>query len=144
MKFIIKTQVRQPLEKVKNGFNESLFLKLSPPFPKVELTQFDGSDVGDIVSLKLNFLLFKQSWVSKITDSKETENEYYFIDEGVVLPTGFKYWRHKHILKSIDGQTEIIDEVEYKSNNSILTLLLKPILLSQFFYRKPIYKRIFG
>lgn len=144
MKFILRTNVAQSLENVKEGFNEDLFSELSPPFPKVKIKQFDGSKKGDIVSLELNFLLFRQNWTSKIVDEGSSDMAYFFIDEGIILPFGLKFWRHKHTLKSLNEQTQIIDEVEFRSWNGLASLLLFPILLSQFFYRKPIYKRIFG
>lgn len=144
MKFILRTNVAQSLENVKEGFNEDLFSELSPPFPKVKIKQFDGSKKGDIVSLELNFLLFRQNWTSKIVDEGSSDMAYFFIDEGTILPFGLKFWRHKHTLKSLNAQTQIIDEVEFRSWNVLASLLLFPILLSQFFYRKPIYKRIFG
>lgn len=144
MKFILRTNVAQSLENVKEGFNEDLFSELSPPFPKVKIKQFDGSKKGDIVSLELNFFLFRQNWTSKIVDEGSSDMAYFFIDEGIILPFGLKFWRHKHTLKSLNEQTQIIDEVEFRSWNGLASLLLFPILLSQFFYRKPIYKRIFG
>lgn len=144
MKFILRTNVAQSLENVKEGFNEDLFSELSPPFPKVKIKQFDGSKKGDIVSLELNFMLFRQNWTSRIVDEGGSDMAYFFIDEGIILPFGLKFWRHKHTLKSLNAQTQIIDEVEFRSWNGLSSLLLFPILLSQFFYRKPIYKRIFG
>lgn len=144
MKFILRTNVAQSLEKVKEGFNEDLFFQLAPPFPKVSIKQFDGSKKGDIVSLELNFILFRQNWTSEIVDEGSSDTSYFFIDEGTILPLGLKFWRHRHTLQSIDRKTQIIDEVEFRSWNVLASLLLFPILLSQFFYRKPIYKRIFG
>ncbi|NVK86192.1 MAG: hypothetical protein HWE21_17835 [Cytophagia bacterium] len=144
MKFTLRTNVAQSLENVKEGFNEDLFSQLAPPFPKVNIKQFDGSKKGDIVSLELNFIIFRQNWTSKIVDEGSSDTEYFFIDEGTILPFGITFWRHKHTLQSINEKTQIIDEVEFRSWNGLASLLLFPILLSQFFYRKPIYKRIFG
>jgi ligand-binding SRPBCC domain-containing protein len=143
MKINIETQVQQDYLKVKEGFNETLFTKLSPPFPPVKLLRFDGSKKGDFVSLELNFLFFKQKWTSEITEDKTTEQEFYFIDEGVELPFFLKEWQHKHrIINSGEGCI-IRDEITYKSGFSLLTLLLYPALYIQFLYRKPIYKKLF-
>jgi ligand-binding SRPBCC domain-containing protein len=143
MKINIETQVQQDYLKVKEGFNETLFTKLSPPFPPVKLLRFDGSKKGDFVSLELNFLFFKQKWISEITEDKTTEQEFYFIDEGVELPFFLKEWQHKHrIINSGEGCI-IRDEITYKSGFSLLTLLLYPALYIQFLYRKPIYKKLF-
>lgn len=143
MKLTISTFVEQDYLSVKEGFKESLFVKLSPPFPPVKLLRFDGSAAGDLVSLELNFILFKQKWVSEIREDKLTDQEFYFIDEGVELPFFLKKWTHKHrILKNGTG-AEIRDEIEYQGPFFLLTWLLYPAMLLQFAYRKPIYKKIF-
>lgn len=143
MEIIIKTHVEQDFLSVKEGFNETLFKKLSPPFPPVKLLRFDGSKKGDLVSLELNFIFFRQKWVSKIIEDKTTKEEFYFIDQGVELPFFLKYWKHKHrILK--EGENSIIqDEISFKAPFILLTWLLYPAMLLQFGYRIPIYKKIF-
>jgi ligand-binding SRPBCC domain-containing protein len=143
MKITIKTQVEQDYLSVKEGFNESLFTKLSPPFPPVKLVRFDGSEKGDLVSLELNFIFFRQKWVSEITEDKTTPEEFYFIDQGIELPFFLKFWRHKHrVIK--EGEKSIIqDEISFKAPFFLLTLLLYPAMLLQFGYRIPIYKKIF-
>lgn len=132
------------MEKVINGFDETLFKELSPPFPKVRVKQFDGSKEGDIVSIELDFLVAKQAWISRISESHSSQKEFYFIDEGVKLPFPLKYWHHKHLITDQGNERVITDEVTYKSMNLIIDLLLYPLLQVQFIYRKPIYKRIFG
>jgi ligand-binding SRPBCC domain-containing protein len=144
MKLIIETEVYQDFMKVKEGFTESLFLKLNPPFPPVKLIRFDGSETGNLVSLELNFLLFRQKWTSEITDHQLTENEFFFVDEGVELPFFLKSWRHKHRLIKSGNHCLIRDEIEYEGPNSVITKLLFPLLKGQFLYRKPIYKKVFG
>tara|TARA_R110002020_G_scaffold353796_5_gene566641 strand:+ start:506 stop:940 length:435 start_codon:yes stop_codon:yes gene_type:complete len=144
MKIILSTKVNQDYIAVKNGFDETLFSKLNPPFPPVKLLRFDGSEKGDLVSLELNLLLFKQEWTSQITKNHTDEKEYYFVDEGVSLPFFLKRWEHKHrIIK--DGSHSIIrDEIEFEGSFGLLTLVLYPALYAQFAFRKPIYKKIFA
>jgi len=144
MKLIIETQVEQEYLQVKKGFDESLFTKLSPPFPPVKLLRFDGSSKGDLVSLELNFIFFKQKWTSEIIEDQTNEKEFYFVDKGTELPFFLKNWTHKHrIIKK--GKNSIIrDEIDYQSPFLLLTWLLYPAMLLQFAYRKPIYKRIFS
>jgi len=143
MKITIKTCVEQDFLSVKEGFNESLFTKLSPPFPPVKLIRFDGSEKGDLVSLELNFIFFRQNWVSEIIEDKTTDQEFYFIDQGVQLPFFLKFWRHKHrIIKSGDNSI-IKDEISFKAPFFLLTLFLYPAMLLQFGFRIPIYKKIF-
>lgn len=143
MKITLSTTVKQDYLSVKKGFNESLFKRLSPPFPPVKLLRFDGSSKGDIVSLELNFLIFKQKWTSEITDDHTDEREFYFIDEGIQLPFFLGKWKHKHRIIDHEDGTLIRDEIEYQGPNALMSVLLYPALYLQFLYRKPIYKKIF-
>lgn len=143
MKLTIETPVEQGYLDVKKGFDESLFKRLSPPFPPVKLLRFDGSEKGNLVSLELNFLLFKQKWTSEITEDKTTDLEFYFIDEGTELPFFLKKWKHKHRVISTGIGSIIRDEITYEAPFGLMTWLLYPALWLQFAYRKPIYKKIF-
>lgn len=144
MRLKIKTQVAQDLNDVLTGFDERLFLKLAPPFPPVKLLRFDGSRKGDTVTLELNFFFFKQQWTSYIVDHKDTTATYQFIDQGVKLPFFLKKWRHTHILERNEQGTCIIDNISYAAPYRWLTPLLYPVLFLQFWYRKPIYRKVFG
>lgn len=144
MNITIETTVAQDYLQVKEGFDETLFTKLSPPFPPVKLLRFDGSKTGDLVTLELNFIFFKQKWTSEITDDQTDDQEFYFIDEGTTLPFFLKKWKHKHrIIKTKNGSI-IRDEISYEGPFGLMTLMLYPALYLQFLYRKPIYKKIFG
>lgn len=143
MKITIETWVSAPLHQVADGFNESLFKKLSPPFPPVKLLQFDGSKTGDLVSLELNFIFFKQKWTSEITEDGLSETEFFFVDEGVELPFFLKKWKHRHRIIRQESGSLIRDEISYAGPNGLLTLVLFPALYLQFLYRKPIYKKLF-
>ena len=136
MKLFIKTTVKQPILKVWEGFDESLFVKLAPPFPSVKLLQFDGSKKGDRVGLELNFLLFRQKWVSDIIEHNENEDQIFFIDKGVILPFFLKTWQHKHILKREGDGTEIIDDIRYSTGTLLTDILMFPALYLQFFISK--------
>ncbi|SFA78939.1 Ligand-binding SRPBCC domain-containing protein [Algoriphagus aquimarinus] len=144
MRLELSCQVNQDFLKVKAGFNESLFAKLSPPFPPVNLVRYDGSETGDMVSMELNFFFFKQKWTSTITDNHTNSKEYYFVDEGVELPFFLKSWKHKHRIIKEGSSTIIRDEIEFKAPFGLLSLLLYPALYIQFAYRKPIYKKVFA
>lgn len=143
MKLQIKTNVQADLDAVKKGFDETLFKSLSPPFPRVELKRFDGSSKGDVVSLELNFIFFKQLWTSEIVEESQDPNEWLFVDEGTQLPFFLRKWRHKHrVLKSDQGSV-IVDDIEYAAGNLFFDCLLFPSLALQFLYRRPIYQRVF-
>lgn len=143
MKINISTRVDKNYLEVKEGFNENLFLKLNPPFPPVRLLRFDGSSKGDIVSLELNFLFFKEKWTSEITADHTDEDEFFFVDEGVTLPFFLKEWTHKHRVIKQESGSLIKDEITYRGKFGLMTLLLFPVLYGQFLYRKPIYKKFF-
>ncbi|MFT4854889.1 MAG: ligand-binding SRPBCC domain-containing protein [Algoriphagus sp.] len=144
MKIIIETPVNQDYLQVKEGFNETLFKKLSPPFPPVKLLRFDGSAKGGFVTLELNFIFFKQKWTSEIMEDQTTDKEFYFIDKGIELPFFLKKWTHKHRIVKDKENSIIRDEIDYQAPFWILTWLLYPAMLLQFAYRKPIYKKIFS
>lgn len=144
MKLQLTTLVQQPYKQVFNGFTQNLFVKLSPPFPPVKLLQFDGCQVNDRVRLRLNFLLFKQTWESLITDFQENTQEISFVDEGVQLPFFLKYWKHHHRIVKDGEHTKIIDDISYKTPFILFDYLMYPALYLQFLYRKPVYKKVFG
>lgn len=149
MRFCLETQVSQSLPRVWAGFNRPLFERLSPPFPPVEVIRFDGCRQGDVVHLRLNFLLFRQDWISLIVDQQSHANEIYFVDQGTQLPFFLTFWQHRHRLLPVsadaaDGQTLIIDDVTFRTPFLLTDYLLYPLLWLQFAYRKPIYRRWFS
>ena len=145
MNIKITTQVKADWKKVVAGFTKELFVKLNPPFPPVEVKQFDGCIKGDKVRLELNFLLFKQEWVSDIIESNESENGFSFIDVGAKLPFFLSSWKHHHIIeKREEGGSFIIDDIQYSTGTWFTDLLFYPVLYGQFLYRQPVYKKIFG
>ena len=143
MQIHLETHVEQGYLDVKAGFNESLFKKLSPPFPPVRLLRFDGSEKGDLVTLELNFIFFRQKWTSEITEDQTTNLEFFFVDQGIELPFFLKKWRHKHRVISNGIGSIIRDEIDYEAPFGLLTYLLFPAMWLQFAFRKPIYRRIF-
>lgn len=144
MKLVLKTRVEQPPSQVWSGFNESLFLKLAPPLPRIRLLKFEGSTEGCLVEVEINFIFFKQTWQSLIVEQGATEQKIWFIDEGRQLPFFLRYWRHQHLLEADGEGTLITDAIEYRSPAWLLDVLLYPSLWLQFAYRKPIYRRIFA
>lgn len=147
MHIVLKTQVEQSLPDVWAGFDRTLFDKLSPPFPPVDVVRFDGCRKGDTVHLRLNFLLFRQDWISRIIDQQTSDDEIFFVDHGTKLPFFLTYWQHHHRLqRSADhagDQTIIVDDITFKTPYLLTSYLLYPLLWVQFVYRKPIYRRVF-
>lgn len=144
MHLILNTLVPQPLPTVWQGFTRSLFDRLSPPFPPVRVIRFDGCQRGDVVHLQLNFLLFRQDWISHIVDQQTTDTEIYFIDEGVKLPFFLRSWQHRHrLLHHPSGGTVVIDDITFRTPFRLTDYLIYPFMWAQFAYRKPIYQRVF-
>lgn len=143
MNIKISTKVNQSLLNVWEGFNLELFSKLAPPFPPVEVKEFGGCLKGDKVHLELNFLLFKQDWISDIVEQNRTESEIYFIDEGTKLPFFLSYWQHRHRMVKDGEHTIIIDDITFKTPTILTDYLFYPLMYLQFLYRKPIYKKVF-
>lgn len=144
MKIKIQTLVQGHFLEVYKRFDQELFLKLSPPLVKLKLSRFDGCKKGDEVHLDMKFLGQKNAWVSKIVKDGESSYEKYFIDEGVILPSPLKFWRHKHlVVKSGNTKCFIIDDIYYTTGIPALDVLIYPALYLSFLYRKPVYKRHF-
>lgn len=143
MRLTIKTSVNQSAKEVWDGFTKDLFLALSPPFPKVRLLRFDGSTKGDMVGLELDFVFFKQKWISHITENGEDDKEIYFIDQGQELPFFLKQWSHHHRILKQDKGAIIVDDIKFSTGSILGDLLLWPGMFFQFLYRKPIYKKFF-
>ena len=149
MRIVIKTPVEQALPQVWAGFDRRLFEQLTPVFPPVRIIQFDGCLQGDVVHLRLHFILFRQDWVSLIVDQQTGPDEIYFIDQGTRLPFFLSYWKHRHRLcRKIDPktgleQTVIIDDITFRTPFWVTNFLVYPVLWGQFACRKFVYQRIF-
>lgn len=129
------------------AFTEPLFRALAPPFPRLHVQRFDGSQPGDEIAIELRWGLFRQHWTSLITDADASPSEAWFIDEGQRLPWPLRRWRHRHLVaRRRDGHpgTIITDEVSFSTGNAVLNAILYPMLWAQFAYRRPIYRRWFG
>lgn len=145
MQLRVRTKINRPFLEVKEGFNEQLFTRLNPPFPKVELRRFDGCEKGDLVSMQLHFLLFRQTWESLITADDTTDTYFFFQDEGRQLPFFLKKWKHRHWVKKIDAHaSEIVDDVYFSTGNIFTDVFMYPALKAQFLYRQPIYRKFFA
>jgi len=93
LKILLKTQVEQDYQTVYERFDRDLFLALKPPLLPLELKRFDGSKTGDEVHIRLGKGFLAQDWNAKIVEDKLTEDEAYFVDEGIKLPFFLKNWQ---------------------------------------------------
>ncbi|GAB3964923.1 hypothetical protein GCM10028806_03240 [Spirosoma terrae] len=144
MHLLLKTQVNQSITQVWNGFDRNLFIRLSPPFPPVNLIRFDGCLEGDVVHIKLNFFVMQQDWISLIVDQQTTDSEIYFVDQGTTLPFFLTSWHHRHrLLMNPTGGTLIVDDIVFRTPYKLTDVLLYPFMWLLFVYRKPIYRQRF-
>ncbi len=143
MHFKIETKVTGNYKAVMERFDRQLFEALKPPFGKMEILEFTGSKKGDKVHLQ--FLQpIKAEWISEITADGISENEAFFVDEGVLLPPGLSYWKHKHVVQKMTENTSlIIDDITFKGSIALLTPLLFPALYFSFLPRKKVYQSCF-
>ena len=145
MNFIISTKIKaKSKEAVMAKFTSELFILLAPPFPKIKLLRFDGSEKGNEIHLEMHVIFFKTEWISLITDHVSKENQIYFIDEGTSIPAPIKYWRHRHVIRNANAILFIDDDLTFTSGNKIVDILLFPFVYGLLFYRKPIYKKYFN
>ncbi len=122
------------------SFDESLFRYLLPPGS--QLLRFDGSSSGDIVHLRL---FSKTEWISEITESSETSDHCYFVDRGMTIPRPLVYWRHiHHVWPHGPENSRIEDEMEYRTSNKILDLIIFPFLYFAFLPRVWQYRKYFN
>lgn len=142
MRIRIRTRIanRTP-ELVFQNHTRALFLQLAPPFPRLELLQFDGCHTGNNVGIRMNFGLLKTEWWSTITQEIHTPDLAQFTDEGTKLPFFLSYWKHQHIMAKEGNDVMMTDYVEFRSSNAFSTLLMYPAIYMMLFYRKPIYKK---
>jgi ligand-binding SRPBCC domain-containing protein len=143
MHFTIKTPVDQTYKDVFRQFDKDLILKLTPPWVRLKVLRFDGSQKGCEVHLELSFLGWKQKWISRITEFYEGKDEIFFIDEGIQLPWFLKSWRHNHRIIRHETGSIIIDDVTYECSFPFLNYFFFPMLCLQFYWRKPIYREFF-
>ena len=142
MKIFIKTKVKNSLPNIHAKFNREFFENLAPPIVDLTIERFDGCLKGDEIHLSLKlFGLVNSKWVSRITTSEYNAQEFYFIDEGLLLPPPLTQWRHVHSVEKIDANNcFVIDSIEFKTNSPLLDKVIYPALYAMFLYRRPIYK----
>ncbi|WP_242921857.1 SRPBCC family protein [Pontibacter liquoris] len=144
MQLHLKTYVRQDFLTVFHAFDEQLFRRLSPPYPRLKLLRFDGSEPGDVVEVELQTGIKSFRWTSLITERSITAAGAFFVDEGQELPPPLRFWRHKHVVSAAGTGALIHDVITYSTGHKALDLLLYPLMLAQFSMRKPIYRKVFG
>lgn len=138
MKILIKTPIARDYQSVFKLFDLKLFKALKPPLIKLVVERFDGCKKGDEVHLNVS----GKRWVSHITEYVENEDEIYFIDVGVIIPTPLTSWKHIHRIERTGlNSCNVVDEIYFSTGNQLLDKLVYPAITAMFLLRKPVYKR---
>lgn len=140
----LQTPVKQHYQRILAAFEEDLFRALSPPFPRLNILRFDGSQPGDRIEVELVAGPLLRRWTSLITEREITPQAAWFVDEGQELPAPLTFWRHQHLITHEGNHSLIHEVIEYKTGSKVVDALLYPFLYAQFKLRKPVYQRIFG
>ena len=135
-------QIRQklfiPVPKTKawDFFSDPENLKeLTPKDVKISFkdTHVEKIHSGLVFTYKISPLFgIPVNWVTKIDVVEELDH---FVDIQIKGP--FKYWKHEHYFRSVEGGTEIQDIVNYKVPCGSIGKALHPILV------KPKLEKIF-
>ncbi|PVY40424.1 SRPBCC family protein [Pontibacter virosus] len=143
MRLHLQTAVQQDYLSVFYAFDEQLFRKLAPPYPRLKLLRFDGSAPGDVVEVELQTGIKSFRWTSLITEREITNTTAWFVDEGQEVPPPLRKWRHKHLVTQHGSGAIIHDIIDYSTGYKALDAMLYPLMLVAFGMRKPIYREVF-
>lgn len=138
-----ETPVKMSLQEIIPKFNQDLFEDLAPPLIPFQVERFDGCNKGDEVHLVMGFPPLKQKWVSHITESHTTDEEFLFVDEGALLPFPLTAWKHIHIVRKTSSGSVLVDDISFTCSR-ILAPLLKIGLKCYFSMRQQRYRKAFG
>lgn len=139
--------VERPLEETFAFFAEPRNLaKITPRWLGFSIVELDPGPMreGYRMRYRIHPLGFPSRWTSKIT---AWDPPHRFVDEQVEGP--YRFWRHEHTFRAVDGGTEIRDRVEYALPLGALgriahSLLVKWQLQAIFRYRERKVRRILG
>ena len=129
-------------EKVSLAFHSIKIVKFLTGFQPVQIIEWSGIENGKMAHFKLWFFGWKNFKV-KHESYMKSNNELFFIDRGIELPLGVKYWKHKHIIKRNGEGVIIQDLVSFSHANIFMEYLLFPILMFPIIIRKLFYKIYF-
>lgn len=140
MRLHFETNINLPFEKVRDQFDQKLFLYLSPKFIPFKMNRFDGCKAGDEYHLQV----LSGEWKGTITFEETNASGWSFIDEGKVLPWPLKNWKHHHRVDKISAtECRIVDDINFECFSSVFNILVKPFLWAVFAIRPKRYQSYF-
>jgi ligand-binding SRPBCC domain-containing protein len=143
LQITLKSVVPAPFEKVKEGFNLQLLEYLTPPLSKLKMQRFDGIFAGARMEFTVTVPGQTMQWTGEISHLRNTDHNYTFIDRGINLPRGLKFWRHVHSVQRQNGRTIIIDRVQLQGIHIFFTAYWYLATLYLLLVRPHRYKRFF-
>jgi ligand-binding SRPBCC domain-containing protein len=139
----LNTKVQGSVEEVFARFDQELFQYLKPPTFIADIVLYEGSAIGNRVSVA-----FKLPWRSlmevEITEIHLEPSHSYFVDQGIQMPFGIKSWRHAHHVIASGPCVVIRDQITFESKYRLANLFIWPAFYISFYLRKPQYKKYFG
>ena len=143
MKMQLITEVNGSVAAVFARMDRHLLESLAPPGMSLQLKRFDEpTRPGSLVEIQTKVLgILPQFWRTEITEFQAGTTESFFTDEGRILPFPMTRWKHRHIVRTGNQSTEIVDEVEFSAG--WLSWLMYPVIWLQFAWRQPRYKSYF-
>ena len=142
-----KTIINKPIEEVFDFFSRAENLeKITPPFVGFQyITPLPIlMRVGALIDYRIKLYGVPMNWRTEIT---EWQPNVKFADNQVKGP--YKLWYHEHFFEEKDGQTIMIDRVQYQSPGWILepivnALFVKGQVEKIFDHRNEVILKIFG
>ncbi len=149
MDITVSIPIPYKANQVFNALNKDAFIALtsSAQFPKVKLVEYQGQAPGSKVHLELDFIFYRQPWISLISENQNVNGPgiFWFEDVGTVLPFPFKTWKHLHkVIATTDSSCVINEQVSFATGMKLLDFLLIPVVKKMFTNRKPIYLKYFN
>tara|TARA_B100001250_G_scaffold249374_1_gene214357 strand:+ start:526 stop:981 length:456 start_codon:yes stop_codon:yes gene_type:complete len=126
-----------------NAFQDIRFVKYLTRFLPIRIVIWEGIKTGDVAYFKLWFFGWKDFKVEH--DLVDLNSDFLcFIDRGICLPFGLKFWEHKHIIRKLNNSIEIVDTMEIVHDNSFQGKFLYPVLIFPVMIRKILYRSYFN
>jgi ligand-binding SRPBCC domain-containing protein len=103
---------------------------ISSPFPVIEKIEMSSNPLktDSTVSLLLNFLIFRQNWIMKISEVKPFE-----VVTDIQVKGLFKVWEHKHIFEETNAGVKMTDNIIFSPPWGVIGLLTLPLLYLQLY-----------
>jgi len=103
---------------------------ISSPFPVIEKIEMSSNPLktDSTVSLLLNFLIFRQNWIMKISEVKPFE-----VVTDIQVKGPFKVWEHKHIFEGTKAGVKMTDNIIFSPPWGVIGLLTLPLLYLQLY-----------